>query len=607
MLTDKLLATDPVIIGFYLIASLLLGIFGSRLLGMNNSKEEDYYLAGKKMPGWLNGMSVASTALNSDVAPLYCGIAVVTGLSGCWFFLSRFGMALLIAAILFAVRWRQMGIKTGPEFFHLRFGAGNRFARVYSSLTSVLIGMVPWIGAGLIGIHLVAAPIFGIESKAVTLLIILPLLTIYVWTSGLAGVLLTDAMQGFVILAANLVMVGTVLFAFGGPSGLADAVMNAAGADGGAILSTLPQAGNPVLSPLSVCAWLVLVSIGAGSAVGADGQRLFSCRSNHEAAKVGIWGEIILFAMLLMLMLPAMGLLARHPELYHASPSEREFAYGKLLSEFLPKGGVGLTVAALLAAVMSTISTHLNYGSQTLLNDVWRPLMGEPKPGREVWIGRMLMLVIAGLSVIVVFCSDSLLGIAITVLGLFGASASFGWGQWWYWRVNFKGWCASVVAGPLVYLLCGKLLPLIPWWAAEISKGGAYAQNMQLLQAVVALAVNTGIWFAVTLLTKPEDMEVLKAFYLRARPMGFWGPVRRALIAEGRLPEEPEQSLILPGIGVALTGFCMIASGVLMISTLYVGKYLEAGVFVLAAAATGIVFKLIFNRYISRLTVKQKS
>ena len=99
MLTEKLLAIDPIIIGIYLAVSLLLGIFGSRLLGMNNSKEEDYYLAGRKMPGWLNGMSVAATALNSDVAPLYCGIAVVTGLSGCWFFLSRFGMALLLAAI----------------------------------------------------------------------------------------------------------------------------------------------------------------------------------------------------------------------------------------------------------------------------------------------------------------------------------------------------------------------------------------------------------------------------------------------------------------------------------------------------------------------------
>ena len=439
MLTDKLLLVDSIMVGLYLAVSLLLGIFGGKLLGMNNAREEDYYLAGRKMPGWLNGMSVAATALNSDVAPLYCGIAVVTGISGCWFFLSRFGMALLLAAILFAVRWRQLGVRTGPEFFQLRFGAGRTFARVYSSLTSVLIGMVPWIGAGLIGIHLVASPIFGIESKAVTLLIILPLLTVYVWTSGLAGVLLTDALQGFVILAANLVMVGAVLWTFGGPSRLAEAVVSAAGPENGAaILSLLPPEGNPVLTPLSILAWMVIVSVGAGSAVGADGQRIFSCRNDFEAAKVGVWGEVILFAMLLMLMLPATGLLARHPEFFTASPAEREFAYGRMLAEFLPKGGVGLTVAALLAAVMSTISTHLNYGSQTLLNDVWRPLFGEPVPGREVWIGRLLMLGIAALSVVVVFAADSLLGIAVVVLGIFGTSAAFGWAQWWYWRINFK-------------------------------------------------------------------------------------------------------------------------------------------------------------------------
>ena len=324
------------------------------------------------------------------------------------------------------------------------------------------------------------------------------------------------------------------------------------------------------------------------------------------AAKVGIWGEVILFAMLLMLMLPAMGLLARHPEFYTATPTEREFAYGRMLSEFLPKGGVGLTVAALLAAVMSTISTHLNYGSQTLLNDVWRPLVGEPKPGREVWIGRLLMLGIAVLSVGVVFAADSLLGIAVVVLGIFGTSAAFGWAQWWYWRINFKGWCASVVAGPLVYLVCGRLLPLIPWWAAEIARGPAEAQNMQLLQAVVALAVNTAIWLTVTLLTRPEDMEVLKEFYLRARPMGCWGPVRRALIAEGRLPAEAAPSLILPGIGVAAVGFAMVAAGVLTASTLYVGQYREAGLCGAVCLGTGAVFKLIFNRYISRLTVNQE-
>lgn len=330
MLTEKLLAIDPVIIAVYLVVSLLLGIFGSRLLGMNNSKEDDYYLAGRKMPGWLNGMSVAATALNSDVAPLYCGIAVVTGLSGCWFFLSRFGMALLLAAILFAVRWRQMGIRTGPEFFHLRFGAGNKFARVYSSLTSVLIGMVPWDRRGTDRHPSGRRPDLRDRQQgghAADRAAAADRLRVDQRPRGRAAdrraAGLRDPRGQSGDGRRGAVGVRRPLRAGGGGDECGRA------RNRGAILSILPQAGNPVLSPLSIFAWMLIVSVGAGSAVGADGQRLFSCRSNREAAKVGIWGEVILFAMLLMLMLPAMGLLARHPEFTRprlrsgSSPTER--------------------------------------------------------------------------------------------------------------------------------------------------------------------------------------------------------------------------------------------------------------------------------------------
>ena len=600
-LTEKLLAIDPIVILLYLILSLVIGLCGNRLLHLKNSSEDDYYLAGRKMPGWLNGISTAATSLNSDVAPVYCGIAVVTGLSGAWFFLSRFGLALLIASLLFAVRWRQLGIKTGPEFLQVRFGRGSSIARVYTSVTQVLIGMVPWIGAGLIGIHTVAAPIFGIDSKVMTVAILLPVMVIYIWNSGFAGVVLTDAIQSCVIVLGNLVMVGSVLWAFGGPSGLAEAITASAGAQSETILSIAPVPGNPLTGPLALLAWTLIISIGAGSGVASDGQRLFSCRNNREAAKMGIWGEAILFLMLLMLMLPALGLLARHPELYQANPAERESAYGRMLSEFLPHGAVGLTVAALLAAVMSTVTTHLNYGSQTLLNDVYRPLFGDPKPGREVWVGRLLMLLIVLLSLIVVFASKSLLGIAITVLGLFGVSASFGWGMWWWWRVNFIGWCVSVLSGPVIYLFSGVLLPLIPWWAEQIALSEAHAQNMQILQALVSLVLNLAIWILVTLCTPPEDMETLKKFYLRARPMGCWGPVRKALIAEGKLPDTPQKPLLLRGMLTAVIGVVMMSSAVLLISALYAAQYTQALVPALLLIVSGISFKICFDRYIARL------
>src|SRR4029453_15865800 len=145
------------------------------MLHSERENEDDYYLAGRGVSGWINGVSHAVTLVNADVAPAYCGMAVVAGLSVAWFYMSRFSLSLLLAAMLFAARWHQLGIRTGPEFFSLRFGGRlAKFARTYTSLYSVSIQSIPWLGAGLLGVHMIFAPIFGIESKQATLLVVLP-------------------------------------------------------------------------------------------------------------------------------------------------------------------------------------------------------------------------------------------------------------------------------------------------------------------------------------------------------------------------------------------------------------------------------------------------
>jgi len=738
---------DAIVVAVYLLISLVLGVIGSRLLGLSNSKEDDYYLAGRKMPGWLNGLSNAATALNSDVAPLYCGVALAAGLSGAWFYLSRFGFGMLIISLLFAVKWRQMRVRTGPEFFSLRYGRGSKIARVYNSVFSVMLGMIPWIGAGMVGMDKVAAPIFGydklmanslclklfgrtfealngvqIDSIWITVIVVLPLLTIYVWSSGLGGVLITDGLQGGVIIIGNLVLVIAVLAAFGGPAGMGKALESAydgkdiselksmvtkvefieypaeggivqearypeavsgfygnkrnaamekfvpeyTGAKNGKIevkpairqegrfitatafytsdetrpkvlngvpvkeldkmpepkadiaarqkliaevsdnasygenlSSSLPVPGNRILGPFAVLCWALICIVGVGGGVASDGQRYFSCKNNYEAAKVGLWGNVALFGMLLLLMLPVLGMLARYPEAHFITSSgDRESVYGRMLMEFLPQGAVGITVAAMLASVMSTVSTHLNYGSQTLLNDVYRPIFGEPKPGREVWLGRMLMLIIVAFSVVVSVMSESLLGITMIVVGLCGSQATFGWGQWWWYRVNIPGWFTAIATGPVFYLVFQKLLPLIPWWAQMQETD---PETMEMVRAIAAMVASTGCWLAVTLLTKPEPMENLKEFYLRCRPAGYWAPVRRALIADGKLPDEPAESQLLPGFLIAIVGFVMMACGTLVVATVFVGHYGLCAAYFAATLVSGAIFKKLFRWHLKRI------
>lgn len=632
--------SDQIVVVVYLLGSLALGLYasgwfrGPKVGTAESDSEDDYFLAGRRVPGWMNGVSYAATALNADVGPAYCGMAIVVGLPIAFFYLPRFALAWMIAAVLFAVRWRQLGVRTGPEFYALRFGGERtRFVRVYSAAFAVCVNMAPWIGAGLLGVHKIFGPAFGIDQdlaatwgvgdpKTLTLAIVLPVLMVYVWIGGFAGVVVTDVMQTLVIVGASVILLVSVLWQHGGPDGLASALEAAHPQHAGEILSTWPVWGHRVLGPLVVLAWLIVPTVGRGGSVDLEGQRIFSCRSDRDAAWMNVWAVIGLFVMLLLLTLPSMGLLVNHPELYLAEPSARETAYSLLLDEYLPAGLFGVALAALLASVMSTISSHLSYGSQTLVNDVARQLaprvefLAEGSRG-AVWAGRVLMLVILAMGVTVTFNADSLIGIAIALAGMYGATATIYWGQWWWWRVNFWSWLTAMVGGPLVYLALGGLevgpiaipgvLNQLASWNGAAAASESAAQGMAMLQAALGMAITFVVWVVVTLLTKPEPMPTLIAFYRRARPMGAWGPVRDACLSEYPDWTPPPTGLLTAGLGVAVIGGVAVSAGVLSASVLFVGRWLEGTALLAVSAVAWTVFKRLFDQRLTRLDADRVS
>ena len=304
--------------------------------------------------------------------------------------------------------------------------------------------------------------------------------------------------------------------------------------------------------------------------------------------------------MLLFLTLPALGAIANHPELYHSEPSVRETCYGILLKDYLPVGFLGIALAALLAAVMSTIDSHMNYGAQTLLNDVYKPIFGEPGTNKSLWIGRFLMVVILLSSVAVVYFSNSLIGIAIVLAGLFGSSATFGWGLWWWWRVNLWSWIGSFFTGPVIYLGLGKVLGNWDWWQTQCSLSESSSQGMAMLQAVISMVITTVIWVIITLFTKPIDMEILKDFYRKAKPLGCWGPVKKAVEEEDGIKEHPKH-LILGGVLVSFLGAAWIALAVLSISVIFVGRYGEAILYASLSLMLAMIFKKLFKHHIERI------
>lgn len=602
---------DIAVMVLYLVASFGIGIVASRMLNTSQD-EEGFYLAGRQLPGWMNGISYAVTAMNADVAPLYCGLTAVIGLPVAWYYLSRFTFAWLLVSLLFAVRWWYLNIRTGPEFYSLRFGGrGAKIVRILSALFSVAINMVPWLGAGLLGMHKIFSPIFGIESKVTTLVMVLPVLISYVWISGFAGVVVTDVLQSMVIILASIFLLIAVLNDFGGPAALSDAIVTSHPEEHPEILSVLPVPGHEVLGPILVLAWLVIPTIGRGGSVDLDGQRLFSAKTAREAAKVHVWAACGLFTMLLLLTLPVLGVLANQPELYHASLSEGEKIYGLMLQKYLPTGVLGIALAALLASVMSTIDSHLNYGSQTIVNDVLRQVFPnakslDPSTKTCVWIGRLIMLVILGFGVGVMFQADSLIKIAVIVSGMFASSAAFYWAQWWWWRVNLQGWVTAMIGGPIVYLGLQKVLPLWPWWQHQLSISTSSSYAMDMLQAVISISLTTALWIAATFIFPPEQESTLCDFYRRARPLGAWGPIRDLVNGqENRGSESQVRHLFVSGIFIAMVGTFWITSAVLCLSQLAVGSFSRAGMLGIGAAVGAAVFAPLFRWHIARMEHSQ--
>ncbi|MCC5878005.1 MAG: sodium:solute symporter [Candidatus Sumerlaeia bacterium] len=657
---------DVSTIVIYLVLSFGIGILAAKILRSGTKGEEGYFLAGRKMPGWMTGISQAVTSMNADVAPAYCGVAVVVGLPVAWFYMSRFGFSLLVAGLLFAVLWKRLRISTGPEFYALRFaGRGGTFVRIWTSIHQVFLGMVPWVGAGMLGVHMIFSPIFGIEHIHTTLLIILPVLLVYIWISGFSGVLVTDVIQTVVMVIANVLLCILVLAHYGGPFGLADAIRNTEGLPTGEVLSVFPVAGHEVMGPALVLLWFLIPTIGAGGGQATEGQRIFSTRSEREASKVYIWGQVALFLMLLTLTLPVLGLLPLYPELYHAQPGEREQAYGLLLQHFLPVGVLGIALAALVASVMSTIDSHSNYGAQTLTNDVWRPsrrffvgidgprahgllaligfvlaagmfaflrfstgiatfeaiswaalgflvvyfgllyLFRHTREEQAVFVGRIFTVVVMLAAVAVVYSAGSLFGIAVRLAGILGATATLGWAQWWWWRVNFPSWVAAMIGGPIIYFLLGPALAaVIPGWVEYRDSSETAAQYLGMIQALAGMIVSTFFWVTVALLTKPVSMDRLIVFYQRARPMGAWGPVRRAVMElEGDKPlHHSPPGMIIGGFGTVTVGASWVSLAVLAVSQFYVGEILVGSLLAVASILVALAFKRLYNWHFDRIS-----
>jgi len=522
---------DWVVVVGYLAGTLGLGLVLARR-GAGSMAE--FFVGGRAIPWWLAATSMAATTFNVDT-PLYvAGRVARYGVAGNWEWWS-FALAHVLFAVVLAKLWRRSRVMTDMELTELRYGgppaAALRATRAF--LFAVPINAIS-IGYGMLAMRKVVMALGLVEHlpalpgdpRLWALLPIVVVVLIYTAAAGLWGVVATDFLQ-FVLALGGAVAVA--LFALHDVGGLA--AMKAALRDSGRggtldLLPTGPGAQLPLTTffgYIFIQWWAFRNSDGGGMFV----QRVAATPTEGEARKAALLFNAlnyvirtwpwVLVGLVALVALPAL--------------DDPELAYPLLMVRYLPSGVLGLVLASLLAAFMSTVSTQVNWGASYLVNDLYARFTGEQDQRILLRMARLSTVLLTVLAAIVSFFMTSV-GDVFRFLILIGTGPGIVLLlRWFWWRINAWAEISAMVAG-LVLAVAGYLdvFGVVPFG------------TLLRITAFGSLAV----WLPVMYLTQPERPEVLAAFYRRVRPAGAWGPVRAAtgLEAADRLGHDVGQWLL---------------------------------------------------------------
>lgn len=563
----------------YLVFSLVLGLYLSR---RGSRSLTDFFVSGRSLPWWLAGTSMAATTFSIDT-PLYVtGLVARQGIAGNWQWWS-FAISHIMLVYVFARLWRRAEVITDAELTEIRYGgrpaALLRGVRAFIFAVPInVIGMgYAMLAAKKVAVALGlgnALPAGMTADPGLWAVIFIAIFTlIYAGLAGLWGVVTTDFFQFFLGLLGATVVAVVAVVDIGGLGALRERIVAQGLGEHLSILPTgeLAQLGlGTFLAYLGIQWWAFRRSDGGGEFV----QRLSASRTEAEAERAAWFFNVLNYVVRTWpWILVGLVALVIYPELTVAG-ADAEMAYPRLMLDYLPAGVLGLVVASLVAAFMSTVSTQINWGASYIANDLYLRFARPSASQRElVWVGRISSAVLVTLAGWVAFHANSV-GTIFTFMIAIGTGPGAVLILRWFWsRVNAWAEVAAMVAGLAIALFL--YLPTIDWTGA-----GPLATLMAALARVaepIAAAGPAGvlpvtafgtalIWLAVMFLTPPESDEVLDRFYLRARPGGpGWRRQRE------RTGVEPVQDLgrdlwsVLFGCGV-IFGTMFAIGGVLLLS-----------------------------------------
>jgi SSS family solute:Na+ symporter len=526
---------DIALILTYFLISLGIGIYYARRAGKNTS---EFFLSGRNLPWWLAGTAMVATTFAADTPLAVTELVAKHGIAGNWLWWN-FAFGGMLTVFFFARLWRRAGILTDIELTEIRYsGRPAAFLRGYRALfigVAMNVAVMSWVNLAMEKIIRVLFPdatFLGLESVNIAGIILnssllwvgaaMLLVAVYSALSGLWGVAVTDAFQ-FV-----LAMVGTTVLAIivldlpeiGGVSGLMQQLpswafqftptVGVADVGIGGVFALTVSAFIGYVGVLWWSSWYPGAEPGGG---GYIAQRMMSAKDEKHSLFATLWFTVAHYCLRPWpWIIVGLASLVLYP---HLGFDEKGEGYVMVMRDYLPSGLLGLLVAAFFAAYMSTIATHLNWGTSYVINDFYRRFIRrDADESHYVLVSRIATVLFMVLSLLVTSQIQRISAVWEFILAISGGVGLVLILRWYWWRIN--AWSE----------LTAMFAPLVPYTVitairTSLSPDDPWVMYLDFPYSLFGIVGFTTIaWLTVTMLTKPTDEEVLMSFFRRVRPGG---------------------------------------------------------------------------------------
>ncbi len=596
----KLVTIDFFILAVFFCIVLFIGYTASRKAGKDTA---EFFLGGRGMPWWLLGVSMVACTFSADTPNLVTGMVREDGVAKNWAWWA-FLITGMVTVFIYARLWRRSNVMTDLEFYEKRYsGKAASFLRGFRAIYLGLFFNTLIMGTVSLAAIKIGDVMFGLKPW-ITVVSASIIVVVYAGLGGLRGVVWADFFQyGIAMFGAVFAAVVAVrqpeIQAIGGLGGMLEQLGDRVG--------FLPDMSSPsvylslLIIPIAVQWWAVWYPGAEPGGGGYIAQRMLSAKNEKNAIGATLlfnfahyalrpWPWIVVALASLIIYPDLDSIRAEFPHISETYLKD-DIAYPVMLSK-LGAGWLGLVVASLIAAYMSTIGTHLNWGSSYVVHDFYRRFIRPDASEKElVATGRLttLILMVIGGTFALTFLNNATQAFDILLLSGAGSGAIYLL-RWFWWRINAWTEIAAMIFATLTAIT-------LVFFVKDETVATALLDAFTV-KLLIAVGGTTAVWMLTAFLTRPESNAILREFYMLTHPGGpGWKKVVREAASEGILIDEKEagQKWEMPSQVLMVFIGCIVIYGSLFSIGSFVYGNNPAGILtaVLAGLCTIILFRLL--------------